>query len=243
MFDAANPFAAPHMAVFKKMPTFGSFGYGRPTDIGAMEWLALLAILPRFHKANLTELPIRWLVKVNSAFYDDVCTANGWTKTDPKFIEWKTNFKTEVDTFLVAAKGDKVQTRFFSEFSLLPNGTTSDKIQIEALKDNTLDLSKVGLDLNETASAAYLSSLGLNPQLGNINLKNHALSGSNLVEAYNIHISIATPMLRQLLLAPVNTAIKLNWPNSRWCLGFQDVIFANTQTQKPNTNASIQQQQ
>lgn len=231
IFDRKNPFAAPHMAMFQKMPTFGSFGYGRPTDIGAMEWLSLLAILPRFHKANLTELPIRWLVKINSATYKAVQAANNWTATSPEFIQWKQEFKKAIDDFLIAANGDRVQTRFMSEFTVMPNGNIEDKIIIEPLKDNTLDLSRVGLDLNETASAAYVSSLSLNPQLANINLKNHALSGSNLVEAYNIHIAIATPMLRSLLLEPVNTAIALNWPKKGWKLGFQDIVFANNHTE------------
>ncbi len=236
LMDVQRPFAHPHSAMFVKMPTFASQAYGRPTDIGATEMLKLLAILPQFHRANLTEKPIRWLIKVNSAYYDEILKAKGWSKTDQKFIDWKEDFKTSIDTFLYAAKGDKVQTRFFSEFTKGVTGQLEDKIQIEQLDDKTKELSETGLALMDSVTIGYVSANSIHPQLANIHLKNHALSGSNLKEAYDMHIQTATPTMRNLLLWPVNQAIRINWPKSGLKLGFMDAQLNTKEKPKEKTD-------
>lgn len=230
MWDRNAPFSSPHSAVFTKMPTFASFGYGRPTDIGATEMLKLLAILPQFHRANLTEKPLRWVIKVNAAYYDGVCKANNWTRTSKEFQNWKNDFKNSVDTFLYAAKGDKVQTRFFTEFTKGMTGALEESISIEKLDDDTKELSETGLALWDTATVGFTSSNSLHPQLANINIKNQALSGSNLVEAYNMHILTAAPTMRNLLLYAVNNALRVNWPNLGLKLGFMDSFLTNKST-------------
>ena len=240
MWDRSAPFAAPHAAVFIKMPTFASFGYGRPTDIGATEMLKLLAILPQFHRANLTEKPLRWIIKVNSSLYEKVCTANKWAITSKEFKEWKQKWQASIDSFLYAAKGDKVQTRLFTEFVRPLNANApEDTISIEKLDDDTKELSETGLDLWDTATVGFVSANTVHPQLANINLKNHALSGSNLVEAYNMHILTATPTMRNLLLSPANTALKVNWPSLGLKLGFMDSFLTNKHTE---SNATQQNQ-
>ncbi len=236
VFDITKPFAKPYSAMFVKMPTFASQAYGRPTDIGATEMLKLLAILPQFHRANLTEKPIRWLIKINSAYYDEILKAKGWTKTDKDFLDWKEDFKKSIDTFLYAAKGDKVQTRFFTEFSKGVTGQLEDKIQIEQLDDKTKELSETGLALMDSVTIGYVSANSIHPQLANIHLKNHALSGSNLKEAYDMHIQTATPTMRNLLLWPVNTAMKVNWPSSGLKLGFMDAEINGKEKTKEKTD-------
>ena len=239
IWDRTAPFAAPHAAVFIKMPTFASFAYGRPTDIGATEMLKLLAILPQFHRANLTEKPLRWLIKVNSAYYDGVCAKNNWTKSSKEFADWKQEFKSSIDSFLYAAKGDKVQTRLFTEFvKNSMNQQMEENLTIEKLDDNTKELSETGLNLWDSATVGFVSANSVHPQLANINLKNHALSGSNLVEAYNMHILTATPTMRNLLLAPANTALKVNWPGLGLKLGFMDSFLTNKHTESNATQQS-----
>ena len=114
------------------------------------------------------------------------------------------------------------------------------------MEDDTKDLTEAGLSLSDTYTMGLVSASGLNPQLANVHLKNHALSGSNYSEAYNGHILTNTPTIRNLILYPVNFAIRQNWPEKRVKLGFYDTILEDTssKTEKSGKNANtIQQKQ
>jgi len=247
MFSKANPWAKKNPGFFAKMPTFGSAYYGRPVDIGATTMLKVLSLLPNYHKANLTERGFKWVVSVASKYYDAICAKNSWTIHDDKFKKWKNEFIASIDEFLIAPQGDKLQTRFLTEFAIDPiSGKTIDHIQITKLEDDTKTLSEVGMQLSDTYTIGYVSANSLHPQLANVNLKNQSLSGSNLREAYEMHIKTSTPTMRELLLHPVNTAIKMNWPSKNLKIGFMDMAFQDfnkiQSTTKTDSNV-IQQKQ
>jgi len=226
IFDRNRPFARKNSVMFTKMPTFGSTSYGRPPEIGAIQMLKVLAILPNFHKANLTEKGFKWIVSVSSDYYKMIRERNKWQPTDKKFIEWKERYKDKIDEFLSAPDGDKIQTRFMTEFATDRNTLkTVDTVKLTKLDDDTESISKVGMDLHDTFSAGVASAVSLNPQLANMHLKNHALSGSNLREAFDMHIAVATPTMRNLLLNAANVALKINYPKSGLKLGFMDTAF------------------
>ena len=93
------------------------------------------------------------------------------------------------------------------------------------------------MDLHDTYTIGYVSASSLNTSLANVHLKNHSLSGGNLRESYEMHIKTATPTMRQLLLHPVNTALKINFPNKNLKLSFMNVAFENYDT-KNTTKAT-----
>lgn len=227
-FDKRNPFKNKTSVLFNRMPTFGSQGYGRPSDIGATQMLEVLALMPAFHKANLTERGFKWIVAISSDYYESVREKSSWSEESKEWQEWKRNFQSAIDEFLVAPEADKVQTRFMTEYKMDRfSGKPTDAVKIEKLEDDTKELSEVGISLNNTYTAGYASSVSLSPELANIHLPNHSLSGSNLREAYEMHINTAAPTMRLLLLDAVNTAIKINFPKLGLKLGFQDVAFAD----------------
>lgn len=226
MFDRANPFKNPNSVMFMKMPTFGSTAYGRPVDIGATSMLKVLSLLPNFHQSNLTEKGFKWIVSISQSYYKSIQNKYGWGENAPEFVTWKKNFQASIDTFLSAPEGDKVQTRFMTEFVLDPlTRTEVDAVKITKLDDDTRELSEVGMSLHDTYTIGYVSANSIHPQLANINLKNHALSGSNLREAYEMHIKTSTPLMRSLLLHPANTALKINFPSKGLKIGFMDLAF------------------
>ena len=226
LFDKRSPFRNKVSVHFSKMPTFGSTSYGRPTDISAVSMLKVLALLPNFHKANLTERGFKWVVSISSKYYEEIRDRHNWAIDSKEFLEWKENFKAAIDEFLVAPEGDKIQTRFMTEFAIAPHDfKTVDMVKITKLEDDTKDISETGMDLHDTYSIGYLTSKSIHPQLANVNLKNQSLSGSNLREAYEMHIKTATPMMRNILLGPANAALKINFPNSGLKLGFMDLAF------------------
>jgi len=236
MFRIDKPFANPTSAMFLKMPTFGSTSYGRPPDIGATQLLKVLSLLPNFHNANLTERGFKWIVSVAQDYYKSIRDKKGWSEDSNEFKQWKIDFQTKIDEFLTATDADKIQTRFMTEFAIDKHTMKPvDTIRIEKLGDDTKELSEVGMSLHDTYTIGYVSANSINPTLANVHLKNHALSGSNLRESYEIHIKTVTPMLRQILLHPVNTAIKLNFPAKNLKIGFMDVAFEDY-NQKQTTN-------
>jgi len=233
MFDRANPFKNPVSAMFLKMATFASTGYGRPPDIGAVQMLEVLALLPNFHRANLTEKGFKWIISVSQDLYDAVCKENNWARTSKEFADWKGKFTQKIDDFLTAPDGDKVQTRFLTEFAVDKHTMKPiDAVQITKLADDTKLLSEVGLSLHDTYTLGYVSASSINPQLANVHLKNHALSGSNMKEAYDMHIQTYTPILRNLILHPINTALRINFPDKKLKAGFMDIAFDDT-SKKP----------
>ena len=235
IFNMLVPFKNPQSVMYVKMPTFGSTAYGRPPEIGAVQMLKVLSLLPAYHRANLTEKGFKWIVSVSREYYDGICTQNRWEKASDEFKKWKDKFVESIDSFLSAPEGDKVQTRFLTEFQYDPYSKTKiDSIVITKLEDDTKELSEVGMSLHDTYTVGFTSASSINPQLANVHLKNHALSGSQLREAYEMHIKTATPMMRTLLLHPVNTALKINFPNKNIKIGFMDVAFEDY-NQKKNT--------
>jgi len=235
IFDNRNPFENSNSVMFIKMPTFGSTSYGRPADIGASQLLKVLSLLPNYHKANLTEKGFKWIVSVSKDYYKTICEKYKWEIESKEFKAWKQQFQETIDNFLIAPDSEKVQTRLMTEFAYDPfTHKVIDSIQITKLEDDTKELSEVGMSLHDTYTIGYVSANAIHPQLANVSLKNHALSGSELREAYEMHIKTATPMMRTLLLHPVNTAIKLNFPNKNLKLGFMDVAFEDY-NEKKNT--------
>lgn len=226
VFDKRDPFRNPTSVMFTKMPTFGSTSYGRPPDIGAVAMLKVLSLLPAFHKANLTERGFKWIVAIHQDYYQKIREENHWTEKSKEFKEWKEKFQDSIDEFLTAPEGDKVQTRFMTEFKIDRFSNKPVKaVEITKLEDDTKELSEVGAELHDTYTAGYVSAASIHPQLANIHMKNHALSGSNLREAYEMHIKTAVPTMRMLLLHPVNTALKINFPGKNLKAGFMDVAF------------------
>ena len=228
IFDRRYPFKHKNSVMFIKMPTFGSSSYGRPPEIGATQMLKVLSLLPNFHKANLTEKGFKWIVSISQNYYKAIRDKYKWEENSKEFKEWKIAYIQRIDDFLSAPDGDKIQTRFMTEFATDPHSlNTVDAVKITKLEDDTKELSEVGMDLHDTYTVAFTSASSIHPQLANINLKNHALSGSNLREAYEMHIKTATPTMRMLLLQPVNTALKINFPGKNLKIGFQDIAFEN----------------
>ena len=226
IFDIQNPFKNPQSVMFIKMPTFGSTAYGRPTDIGAAQLLHVLSLLPNYHRANLTERGFKWLVSISADIYEKVCNDNNWTEDSEEFLLWKQKFTKDIDDFLSAPEGDKVQTRFLTKFKYdAYSNKRVDFITFTKLEDDTKMLSEVGMSLHDTYTIGYVSANAIHPQLANVNLKNQSLSGSNLREAYEMHIKTATPTMRNLLLHAVNTGIKLNFPDKKIKVGFKDMAF------------------
>ncbi len=228
LFDKRYPYKSAVSIMFEKMPTFGSQGYGRPPDISAVSMLKVLSLLPNFHRANLTERGFKWIVSVSADFYQNIRETNNWEKDSEGYIKWKEDFQKQIDEFLLAPDADKVQTRFLTTFVTTPHTlNTVDNVKITKLEDDTKELSEVGIDLHDTYTMGYVSAKSIHPQLANVNLKNQSLSGSNLREAYEMHIRTAVPTMRNILLNPVNTALKLNFPDKNMKLGFMDVAFTD----------------
>jgi hypothetical protein len=243
LFDKNNPYKYPITVDFQKMPTFGSSAYGRPPDISAVSMLKVLSLLPNFHRANLTERGFKWIVSVSSDYYRQIRDDNAWEEDSPKYGEWKKKFQEEIDSFLLAPDADKIQTRLLTTFKTDAHTLkTVDNIIITKLPDDTKELSETGVNLHDTYTMGYISAKSIHPQLANVNLKNQSLSGSNLREAYEMHIKTATPTMRNLILTPVNQCLKINFPTKNLKIGFQDLAFENfndkNSTTKVNANAN-----
>ncbi len=225
-FQKNKPYAKTKSCFFSKMPTFGSNAYGRPPNISASSLLQILALLPNFHKANLTEKAFKWIVAVNNDYYQSVRDQNHWNENSKEFNNWKENFHQSIDTFLAAPDAGKVQTRLLTTFATHRQTFNAiDNIKITKLDDDTKMLAETGMNLHDTYTMGFVSASSIHPQLANVHLKNHALSGSNLREAYEMHIKTAVPTMRYLLLDAANTALKINFPHKKLHLGFMDVAF------------------
>jgi len=208
--------------------------------------LKVLSLLPNFHRANLTERGFKWIVSVSADFYKQIREDNRWDENSEEFGNWKKDFQRKMDEFLLAPDADKVQTRFLTTFKTEAHTLkTVDNVMFTKLPDDTKELSETGVNLHDTYTMGFISSKSIHPQLANVNLKNQSLSGSNLREAYEMHIKTATPTMRMLLLQPVNTALKLNFPDKNLKIGFQDLAFENfnnknsTLKNTKNTNNDI----
>ncbi|OFY87843.1 MAG: hypothetical protein A3F72_02940 [Bacteroidetes bacterium RIFCSPLOWO2_12_FULL_35_15] len=170
-------------------------------------WLAVAEAIPKFKKALLAnQMTIKYHIRISNMYWEK--KFDGWAKMPDKD---KTNIKKKEiesmqDTLMGAEKaGRSLISVVHHEFNGGNGGKEFNLIQIEAIDDKIKDGKY--LEDGKDASLRTMSAIGLHPALvGTMPNNGMGGAGSNIREAYNLHV-MTNKSRQDLILEPLNNLI------------------------------------
>lgn len=217
-FDKNNIAKADKFIYHGKNYFSGSHFYGMPTYIGAEFAVRLLNEIFTFHLANLrNQFNIKYHIEIPYTYLDDVYGKNG-----KNIQQGMSEIMTKMDDFLASSNnsGKSLLTYFHNNHM----GQPKDLFKITPIKSEIND--KAYSDLFDQATIAVCSAHGVNPALAGVIIKDKTLtSGSELENAYNMHLKLKVPSSRNAVLMPLKRIAKINKWDKDIKFGIEDVVL------------------
>ena len=92
--------------------------------------------------------------------------------------------------------------------------------KIEAVDQKIKDFVDSQLKIAEASVSAITSGMGLHPSLSNIMVNGKLASGSEMLYAFKLFLNSDTAIPTMLLMASINEAININFPDKKLQMGF-----------------------
>lgn len=239
-WNRERPFAGTSL-YYSLMPSFCSDYYGRPSTIGAANYLSLKTILLNNTKDQIINAPFRYHIESPQEWWDDVKKSNQWN--DAQLKEFETEMLQSIDSFLRSDSGRNAAKRFHTRYKLSESGTEKLGWKITVLEDKSGDRTKSNFEVFEKINEHAIAAASLDPAISNIQVQGKLSSGLDKLTAFNIHILINTPTPRKKILAAMNEAIRINfWKNDfRPFIGFKDLQLStvNKASSDSDSNPSL----
>ena len=199
--------------------------YYAPHWEGATEWIRTANCIPTFHLSNLQNgYNIRYHIRVPEDYF---LRSLSDTKRNSKDVakheaEAKMAFQDKIDAFFQGAENSG---KAMTTMKYMANHMQKEfsGIEITPLDVNLQD--EAMLKLFESSNSANTSSHGTPPALAGIATGAKMTSGSEIRNLYNFYQLTVAPSPRQLLLKPINIAIKSFFNDPTIKLGFIDTEF------------------
>ncbi len=204
--------------------------YAMPVYIGVIDfWLPLANEIPKFHLARMQQsLNIKYHIKVPLRTLEQVRNINKWSKDE--LDKWFQDKLDEIDNMLAGA--ENAGKTFYTFIENDSNGKEMTGWQIEEVKNNEKEMSEANLQLYNETNQAITSAMQVQPSLACIQLGQKMSSGSEILNAYNLHVKTRTPIIRYLSLKAINMAIKINWPDKKAFLAINDPLLVKQEVDK-----------
>ncbi|MDD4515397.1 hypothetical protein [Massilibacteroides sp.] len=234
VFDRLNPSRYPNAMIHRRKKSFGFRYYNYPGYIGVIyKWLPLANEIPSFHLARMqNSINAKWHIKIPLDALKQLKELKKWNQTE--LDKWLEDKLTEIDNMLAGA--DNAGKAFYTFKTTDINGKEMTGWEIIELKSSEKEMSESNLRLFNETNQAITSAVQVQPSLACIQLGEKMSSGSEVLNAYNLHIKTRTPIARYLVLDNINRAIRINWPDKRVFLDIVDAELVKQETDKSGVN-------
>lgn len=184
--------------------------YSLPSWYGALNWIKLANEIPLWHFRGIQNgYAIRWHIQVPESYFD---------KFDPqKRNQAKEDLITAMNSWL---RGSENAGKAFVSF-VAKHSTEADQFKITPLDAELND--EAFTALFEQSNMAMTSAHGLHPDLAAIQTQGKLSSGSELRNAYLIHLALHTPHIRRMLLRVLELVRNLNGWDPTVQFGFENI--------------------
>lgn len=225
VFDRNNPGAHPVAASYHQLGSFGRSFYSIPQFWGAVRWIIRGSEIPTIFK-YVTENGINLAYHVHSpesywqnrreilqALHPD------WT---PAQVEEEIQNITRrmLDNMTRVLTGKQNAGKMFHSVDCLDDTGTERSWKIEAIDQKIKDFVDSQLKIAEASVSAITSGMGLHPSLSNIMVNGKLASGSEMLYAFKLYLASDTAIPTMLIMASINDALQINWPEKGLQLGF-----------------------
>ncbi len=224
VFDRSDPFRHPHSMLHYNNPTTGMKYYSLPVYFGLLKsWTPLIRKIPKWHDKSMdNSLNLKYHIKVPHSYFTSLKDNYGWDENDLEAYEEM--LFDEIDEFL--AGSDNPLKSFKSKYTTDPiSGKEVEGWKIELIDNNVKELAESFLKLYDVGEKATGAGVNIPTAISNMNAGRNMNSGSEMLYAYNAAIAIQTPIPRRLILGPVNTLIRANWPHRDVKVGIRDIML------------------
>lgn len=202
--------------------------YYTPHWEGATEWIKTANCIPSFHLSNLQNgYNIRYLIRVPEDYFKRTLseTKRNSEKKAEFEVEAKKDFTDKLNKFFQGAQNSG---KAMITMKYLANHLQKEFSGIEIIPIDVNLQDEAMLKLFDSSNAANTSSHGTPPALAGIATGAKMTSGSEIRNLYNFYQLTVAPTPRQILLKPIEIAIKSFFKDTSIKLGFIDTELVAT---------------
>ena len=203
-----------------KKPTFGFRYYNYPVFVGAMNtWVPVANLIPTMHLSTLRNmLMAAYHVQIPLESLKKLAAQKNWKEDElNKFVMDKLE---ELDEVLSGA--ERAGKTFYS-FTAADEHGKQQEWKITLIDSKLKEQSESYLKLFNDSNQALTSAFQVQPSLASIQLGDKLSSGSEVFNAYNLHVESRTPIARRLIAMPINAALRINFPGTAARLAFKNI--------------------
>jgi len=233
-----DPLKYPNALIHRRKKSFGFRYYNYPVYIGVTyKWLPLANEIPTFHLARLqNSINAKWHIKIPIDALKQLKELKKWNQE--QVDKWLEEKLTEIDEML--AGSENAGKAFYTFKTTDVNGKELSGWEIIELKSSEKEMSEANLQLFNDTNQAITSAVQVQPSLACIQLGGKMSSGSEVLNAYNLHIKTRTAIARHLVLDNINRAIRINWPGKNVFLEMVDAELVKQESNKSGVNDPTQ---
>lgn len=237
MIDYKSPLIAFHSK--RETANFPYYVYPQYTAVLEI-WSPIATKIAQFHNAMLeNSINAKWHIQISSEYIDRLLTESisKAKNKDVNTITFDSVYqelrKEVIEKMTQVMSGAENSGKFF----VSPNGRDELGKEIDYVKITALDLklketSESHLKLYEQVISSITSAESVDTSLASVVSGSKMNSGSEMLNAHNIHQQVKTPIPREVICASINEAIRLNFPNKNVILTFRPIVLVQQQENK-----------
>lgn len=226
VYDRNDPGRHAVSAAYHRTAAFARDFYPVPSYWGALKWIVRGSEIPTIFKyVTDNGINLAYHIQAPQEYWDQKretlrAIHADWTDEE---VENEISVLTGsmLDSLTEVLSGKENAGKFFYTVDV-PSSSGSGRAtwSVSAVDQKIKDFVESQLKISEASTSAITSGMGLHPSLSNIMVNGKLASGSEMLYAFKLFLLSDTEMASEMVLRPVNEAIKFNFPGSNLKLAF-----------------------
>lgn len=239
VFNSKEPYQYRVSMAYHNSYSYARSLYSIPSFYGSLNWIRRSSDVPVILKYITDNM-------INVAFHIE-SPNEYWEAQEDKLKEKCTRENREYKSEMLDAHKDDVLRKlaealsgkrnvgkFFHTVTLKDIDGKPCEWKITPIDQKIKDFIEGQIRVSEKADSATTSGIGLHPSLSNIMVDGKLSSGSEMLYALKLYLASDTSIPEEIILQSVNQAIRINFPDTPWRLGFYHKIVLREEDVSPS---------
>lgn len=228
IIDWTDPFRDANSMMYSSQYTFGDSYYSTPVLVGSLEWLRRSTATPLIFKyLSKNSVNVKFHLESPQEFWDDEeekfkkrLEAQGKEYNPADFEKYRSDYIKGVTKVLEseANVGKMLHTRSVLNYqgvNVIERGW-----KLTPIEQKIKEFVESHLKIDNAAARSLSTALGMNTGISNVSQSGEVNGGSQQVYAAANFINYSVDVPERIICAPLNKAIKANFPNTEYKIGF-----------------------
>lgn len=239
VFNSKEPYQYRVSMAYHNSYSYARSLYSIPSFYGSLNWIRRSSDVPVILKYITDNM-------INVAFHIE-SPNEYWEAQEDKLKEKCTRENREYKSEMLdqhkddvlrklaeALSGKRNVGKFFHTVTLKDIDGKPCEWKITPIDQKIKDFIEGQIRVSEKADSATTSGIGLHPSLSNIMVDGKLSSGSEMLYALKLYLASDTSIPEEIILQSVNQAIRINFPDTPWRLGFYHKIVLREEDVSPS---------